>query len=65
VTTVKIISDDEIIISAVRFIFTTRRRYVRVDNNLWYNKDLQQEVTDYEMDNLPDEQLVFGKESKK
>jgi hypothetical protein len=60
-TIIKIISDDEIIISAVRFIFTTRRRYVRVDDNLWYNKELHQEVTEYEMDNLPDEQLVWGK----
>jgi len=60
-TTVKVISDDEIIISAVRFVFTTTRRYERI-GDLWYNKKLHQQLTDYEMDNLPDEVLVFGKE---
>lgn len=57
----KKVSDDEIIISAMRFIFTTTRRYVRVDENIWYNKDLRQEVTDYEMDNLDIKELVYGK----
>ena len=45
----------------MRFIFTTTRRYVRVDENTWYNKDLRQEVTDYEMDNLDIKELIYGK----
>lgn len=60
-TVVRITDDNEIIVSAIRFIFTTRRRYVRVDTDLWYNKDLHQELTDYEMNNLPDEEIMWGK----
>lgn len=58
---IKKVSEDEIIISAIRFIFTTTRRYVRVDKDIWYNKDLHQEVTSYEMDHLTDKQLVWGR----
>ena len=54
-------SVDEITVTAIRFIFTTKRRYVRVDENTWYNKDLHQEITDEEWDYLTDEQIVFGK----
>jgi len=60
-TVVRITDDNEIIISAIRFIFITRRRYVRLDTDLWYNKDLQQELTDYEMNNLPNEEIMWGK----
>ena len=61
VTIIKKVSEDEIIIEAIRFIFTTKRRYVRVDTDLWYNKDLHQEITNDEMDTLTDKQLVWGK----
>lgn len=57
----KKVSEDEIIIKAVRLIFTTTRRYVRVDDNLWYNKDLHQELTDEEMNSLTEKELVWGK----
>jgi hypothetical protein len=62
VTIVKKVSDDEVIIESVRFLFTTTRRYVRVDTNLWYNKDLHQEITDHELNTLTDEELIYGKE---
>ncbi len=61
VTILEKVSNDEIIISVKRFIFTTTRRYVKVDENIWYNKDLRQEVTDYEMDNLDIKELIYGK----
>ena len=43
---IKKVSEDEIVIEAIRFIFTTRRRYVRVDTHLCYNKYLNQELKD-------------------
>jgi len=58
---IKKISNEEIVITAIRFIFTTKRRYVKVDSNIWYNKDLHQEVTEDELETLTDKELVWGR----
>ena len=60
VTIVKKVSKDEVIIDVIKFIFTTTIRYERI-GDLWYNKKLHLQVTDYEMHNIPIEFLVGGK----
>jgi hypothetical protein len=53
-------SVDVITITAIGFIFKTTRIYERI-GVLWYNKKLHQELTDYEMNNLPDKDILWGK----
>ena len=59
---IKKISNEEITITAIRFIFTTKRRYVKVDTDTWYNKDLHQEITEDELETLTDKELIWGRE---
>jgi hypothetical protein len=42
---VKSISQDEIIVEGIRLLFSVKRRYVRVDEDLWYSKKLKQRFT--------------------
>jgi len=57
-------NDHEITIKEIRFIFTKIVKYERI-GDLWYNYKLNQHLTDDEMDNLPIDILIRGKQCRK
>jgi hypothetical protein len=61
VVIVKTISDDEITVEGIKFLFSIKRKYVRI-GELWYNKKLHKQYTFKEFSLLSDNELIYGKE---
>lgn len=58
---IKKISKDEIIVSAVKLLHTKERRYVKIDTDIWYNKDLHKYVSYKDFDIINAKDLIWGK----
>jgi hypothetical protein len=60
VVMIEVITNDEIIVEEINFIFTKRRIYTR-ERNTWYNKELDQRINNEDWGKYSGRELVHGR----
>ena len=58
---VKLITNDEIIVESINFVFTTRRIYIRENEHTWYNKKLDQRIKNEDWGKYSSKELIYGR----